>query len=96
MGMHYFKAQSLRARLDCISEHCIVPPLRQRVSEVFEKISSFNVLFSEPKCYTNNNPAAHRGLATTSSACGPASDSEPCCIECFGLSYCDVLNGYKV
>ncbi|CAM9120560.1 unnamed protein product [Ectocarpus fasciculatus] len=40
--------------------------------------------------------AAHRGLASTSSNCGPASSSDPCCIECFGLSYCDVLNGYKV
>eukprot|EP00904_Undaria_pinnatifida_P012424 jgi/Undpi1/8311/HiC_scaffold_25.g10780.m1 len=41
-------------------------------------------------------PAATRGLASTSSNCGTASSSEPCCIECFGLSYCDVLNGYKV
>lgn len=38
----------------------------------------------------------HRSLASASSNCGPASSSDPCCIECFGLSYCDVLNGYKV
>ncbi|CAM9577151.1 unnamed protein product, partial [Hapterophycus canaliculatus] len=38
----------------------------------------------------------HRSLASTSSNCGPASSSDPCCITCFGLSYCDVLNGYKV
>ncbi|CAM9761368.1 unnamed protein product, partial [Pylaiella littoralis] len=41
--------------------------------------------------------AAHgRGLASSSANCGPMSSSDPCCIECFGLSYCDVLNGRKV
>ncbi|CAN0385706.1 unnamed protein product [Ascophyllum nodosum] len=44
------------------------------------------------------SPTTHgrRELATAESDCGAASSSTPCCIECFGLSYCDVLNGYKV
>ncbi|CAM9553502.1 unnamed protein product [Scytosiphon promiscuus] len=45
---------------------------------------------------SNRVTGAQRSLASVSSNCGPASSSDPCCIECFGLSYCDVLNGYKV
>jgi hypothetical protein len=28
--------------------------------------------------------------------CGPAADQEPCCIECFDLRLCSVLNTYQI
>lgn len=61
---------------------------------VHETNTFFTFLFRF--CPTGFPTANQRQLATGSSNCGTASSSEPCCIECFGLTYCDVLNGYKV